>query len=192
MSRESVRLLDVGVTAFGLYASDYDFNASNLVLDALPAIIPLSGGRIHLRILKYPEIPVTFESVSAAITDIWNTPSAEWVTNLADLTSKKVEYEQTWKALGQPDLVLHIGQMRSFAGYSLERLANRDGYERRDLEDKVPETSPHLDEHDTSVERKFAFTKEILYPAVDIEKVAAKVRGALPVQCMVASSAYWF
>ncbi|KAF1913116.1 hypothetical protein BDU57DRAFT_550842 [Ampelomyces quisqualis] len=180
MSDEDIRFLDVGVTAFGLYASDYEFNASNLVLAALPDIIPLPGGRTHLRILKYPEISVTFESVSAAVTEIWNTPSAKWATNLAELNSENTECRKPWKTLCQPDIVLHIGQMRSFAGYSFEKLANRDGYVRKDLDNKIPETSPHPQEKGKWVERKFASNDEILYPAIDIDEVAAKVKAALP------------
>ncbi|KAL9026673.1 MAG: hypothetical protein Q9196_004696 [Gyalolechia fulgens] len=166
--------LIVGVSAFGLYAETHDFNASNLVLAALPPTVDSRTGGQKIHILKYPEIYVTYDAVSRAAHDIWNKDSLIW----ADIAAAAgIEYvdEDTLKV----GFVVHLGQMRAFPGYSFEKLANRDHYERKDLDGIVPKT---ITEPDGSlVEEKFASCPAVLRPDIDVEEVTASVKETVPV-----------
>ncbi|KAL8904627.1 MAG: hypothetical protein Q9207_003148 [Kuettlingeria erythrocarpa] len=165
----------VGVSAFGLYAETHDFNASNLVLAALPSNLDSrTSGEPKIHILKYPEIHVTYDAVSRATHDIWSEDSATWAgiaaaagIDYADGNTLKVSF------------VVHLGQMRAYPGYSFEKLASRDHYERRDLDGMVPTT---VEQDDGSlVEDRFAYCPAVLEPDVDVEEVTAIVKETVPV-----------
>ncbi|KAK1241176.1 hypothetical protein MKX08_001150 [Trichoderma sp. CBMAI-0020] len=81
----------VGVTAFELYAGTHDFNASNMVLAALPPIITSRKKPAKkVYILKYPEVHVTYRSVSQTVQDIWNPKSPVWSVSAA---TADIEYD---------------------------------------------------------------------------------------------------
>ncbi|KAL8939567.1 MAG: hypothetical protein Q9211_002679 [Gyalolechia sp. 1 TL-2023] len=169
--------LIVGVSAFGLYAEAQDFNASNLVLAALPSTVDSRTGGQKIHILKYPEISVTYDAVSRAAHDIWNKDSLIW----ADLAAAAgIEYaeEDTLKV----GFVVHLGQMRAFPGYSFEKLANRDHYESKDLDGIIPETVTKPD--GSLVEEKFASCPAVLRPDIDVDEVTASVKETVPVSVL--------
>ncbi|EHK50325.1 hypothetical protein TRIATDRAFT_90483 [Trichoderma atroviride IMI 206040] len=164
----------VGVTAFGLYAETHDFNASNMVLAALPPIITTRKNPAKkVYILKYPEIHVTYGSVSQAVQDIWNPKSAAWSMSAA---AADIEYDDA-DAL-KVNFVIHLGQMRSFPGYSFEKLANRDGYLRRDLDNQLPAIIKNAT--GDSVEEQFTSCPTILKPDIDVEVVTTEVKTRMP------------
>ncbi|KAL7955397.1 hypothetical protein V8C34DRAFT_291664 [Trichoderma compactum] len=164
----------VGVTAFGLYAETHDFNASNMVLAALPPIITSRKKPAKkVYILKYPEIHVTYGSVSQAVQDIWNPKAPAWSKSAA---AADIEYDDA-EAL-KVNFVLHLGQMRSFPGYSFEKLANRDGYLRRDLDNQLPATVQNAT--GDLVEEQFASCPPIIKPDMDVELVTAEVKTRMP------------
>ncbi|KAI4864621.1 hypothetical protein F4820DRAFT_328040 [Hypoxylon rubiginosum] len=173
----------VGVTAFGLYAETHDFNASMEVLDALPDILYSNSTpprTIHL--VKYPHIRVTYDEVTKAVRDIWNASSASWAETIA---ATGVEFGE--KDCLKVNFVLHLGQMRSYPGYSLEKLGNRDGYVRRDLDGKIPQTIATSSE--TPTELQFASCPPILYPDFDVEDLAMRLKSAMPNTLIRASTA---
>ncbi|KAL8874004.1 MAG: hypothetical protein Q9174_000600 [Haloplaca sp. 1 TL-2023] len=164
----------VGVTAFGLYAETHDFNASNLVLAALPATLESSspdGPEIH--ILKYPEIHVTYDAVSRAVHDIWNNESATWA-KAATTAGIKYDRDNSHKI----DFVVHLGQMRAFPGYSFETLANRDDYKRKDLDQLVPATVEMP--QGILVEERFAECPDVLRPDVNVEAITDAIKDSIP------------
>ncbi|MCJ1381208.1 hypothetical protein MMC17_004317 [Xylographa soralifera] len=70
--------------------------------------------------------------------------------------------------------------MRSFEGYSSEKLAHRDGYERRDIEDRLPFLDSKSEADGTSVEAKFATCPAVLKPDVNMEEATSRVKKAFP------------
>lgn len=145
------------------------------VLDALPDILYSNSTpprTIHL--VKYPHIRVTYDEVTKAVRDIWNASSASWAETIA---ATGVEFGE--KDCLKVNFVLHLGQMRSYPGYSLEKLGNRDGYVRRDLDGKIPQTIATSSE--TPTELQFASCPPILYPDFDVEDLAMRLKSAMPV-----------
>lgn len=162
-----------------LYTSTHPFNVSNLILAALPwAIKNPAGAPFSIRILKFPVIKVTYEAVSGAMPSIWNAGSEHWESAP---TEGNGDHEEGATEERKIDLVLHLGQMRSFAGYSFEKLAHRDNYVIPDIEDELPVLDSRNETDGTPVEARFAVCPAVLRPDVDVEEVTSKVKGTMPV-----------
>ncbi|KAF2682559.1 hypothetical protein K458DRAFT_488355 [Lentithecium fluviatile CBS 122367] len=86
---------------------------------------------------------------------------------------REAEVETEVEAPRGLNLVVHIGQIGSFEGYSIEKLANRDGYTRKDVYGKAPDTVEDWVE-------SFSPEGEILRPEIDVEAVTAKIKQMSP------------
>jgi hypothetical protein len=146
-----------------------------MVLVALPFSIPRDGDNAcDIRIVKFREIKVTYAAIDEAIPLVWGKDSTSWNVGRGLAVGEDAHEPPNI------DLVLHLGQMRSFPGYSFEKLANRDGYERLDTEGKKPTVVP-IERSSELVEPKFAHYPKVPYPNVDIDEVTRRVQQALPV-----------
>lgn len=147
-----------------------------MVLAALPPSITTVSNRTN-HLLKYPEIHVRYQCVAQAVADIWNPKSPTWSRSAA---SAGIQYDDEDDERLKTDLVIHLGQMRSFPGYSLEKIANRDGYSRKDLDDQLPKTIQNMTTAHP-VEEQFISCPTTLTSDIDVEAVTADVKQSMPV-----------